>query len=105
MNNFFKTCIYVFVVFLFSGCETLTEGLKQDLCHITEFSTLNLIHGEVHVTAPYYILSETLYTSDLNIYTYKKYNIKILNKDNPDKLVLQITENLQSKGLELKNKS
>lgn len=75
---------------------------NQGLRHITELSVLDSIDGDLKITAPHYILSETLYTTDMNVYAYGKYNIKIINKDNPDKLVLQITENLQPAELKLK---
>ena len=47
------------------------------------------------MTAPYQLLSGTTYTSDITVYSYKNYTLKIINKENPDKLLLHITKNVR----------
>jgi len=75
--------------------------LASELTHIKLLSELELVQVNT-VTAPYYVLSGTSYTTDLHSFTYQDIFLKILNKDNPNKVLLEITRVSLTKHINLK---
>lgn len=61
--------------------------------HIISLSDLPQIqpNNTYQITAPYSILSNTMYSSDMDVYDYNQYHFKIMDKQNPDKMILQVT--------------
>lgn len=63
------------------------------LTTIESISNLNFAQGATQFTAPYSILANTTFTSDLNTYRFKNYNIKIINSENPIQLNFEVVKN------------
>jgi serine/threonine protein kinase len=57
--------------------------------HIKSLSELELIQTNT-VTTPYYVLSGTKYTTDLHSFAYQDLSLKVLSKENPNKILLEI---------------
>jgi hypothetical protein len=67
------------------------------LTSLDSISNLNFSRGETQFTAPYSILANTTFTADLNTYRFKNYEIKIINSENPDRLIFEVTKNNHTK--------
>jgi len=66
---------------------------QKTVQHIISLSDLPQMHANnTHqITAPYSILSNAIFTSDMDVYEYDQYRLKIVNKQNPDKMIFQVT--------------
>jgi hypothetical protein len=69
----------------------------RDIAHAQSLSDINSLKDNTEVTAPYYILSDTKYTTELHSFTYADRKLKILNNENPNKIRLKITQHAQPK--------
>ena len=76
-------------------CAFISLCQAMDIPHITELFSIDTLSDDIQVTDPYQLLSGTTYTSDTTVYSYKNYTLKIINKENPDKLLLHITKNVR----------
>jgi beta-lactamase class A len=68
------------------GCQ------ESGLQHINALSRISNVQGNLQVIAPYTILSEATYTTDVNIYEYKNHDLKIIDKTDPDKIRFKVTK-------------
>lgn len=74
-----------------AACSAIQPKTIQ---HILSLSDLHQMHAtNTHqITAPYSILSNAIFTSDMDVYEYDQYRLKIVDKQNPDKIIFQVTE-------------
>jgi serine/threonine protein kinase len=88
-----KIILRIFILYCFvTGCLAVDNIAIYQLKSLLE---LKSIEDGSKVTAHYSILANSKFTPNLHSFTYKNFTLKLLNKDNPDKIILQVIKNLQ----------
>lgn len=82
----------VLILFLIHPCHA-----AEHLSNISSISNLDFTQGDVQVTAPCFLLSDTHFTSALDTYRHSNYSIKVLDIENPKKSILRISKINQAK--------
>ena len=77
-------CIFFFLP-IAGGCQG--NGIEQ----VNTLSQISNVKESIQVTAPYTILSEVTYTTDVNTYEYKNHDLKIIDKTDPNKMRFKVT--------------
>lgn len=102
-HSFLTTLMFCCTILLLGIASTGNAASIQNIHSLDELE-LKDKRDPVQITAPYSILSNATFTPNLDSYSYKDYNLKILDKEHSKKLILQIVKNLESKNLMVSSK-
>ena len=83
-------CLFTLMILFSNSCQA------QHLKSLNDISSLEFNNESIQVTAPYSILENTKFTSQLNSFSFEHYLIKVINRENPDDFILKITKNSQN---------
>lgn len=91
INNFHGllkkfVCIAI-IQFLSLNC------FANPITELNSLSELDIGNKKVQITAPYSILSQAKFTSDLSVYKYDNLTLQIVDHSNPDQITLQVSKN------------
>lgn len=89
----FLSCLFCCLLIFANPCQ---GSYLKDL---ESLSSLKFNQGQVRITAPYSILENTRYTPNLDVFEFEHYAIRVLNRKNPEKFILEIEDNLKNVSL------
>ena len=97
-NNFqalFKRFAFIAILLQFVSLNCFANPIMD----INSLNELDIGNKKIQITAPYSILSEAKFTSDLGIYKYDILTLQIVNRDNPDQITLQVSKSDNTTGI------